>query len=197
MLSTIFLLIFLLILIQLIIWARRWYSNYQKVSHMKGISQIMYFPFRLPLLAPLYNLQDWRGVSTLMKTHGDPETKSLRISMLYYNVLVVSDREMLKELFTSKQSFFEKPFFEYDMLSVFGENILTALRTETWKKHHAACNLAFNDDNLRFVCEKSIETSDLLFETKWKNLERDRDGCFIIEPNIDFSNVTLGMFLKY
>ena len=182
----------LLTLIKLLV---QWYRNYLKLSHVPGFCQFMYLPFRVPLFAPEYNLEDWKGVSKLMQERGDKETKSLRVSLMYYNCLVLSDKNMLKEMFISKAHCFDKTDFEYDMINIFGENILTALTTERWKIHHRACYAAFSDDNLRYVCDMAVNSTDTLFNTRWRKaslVDPIRKSVFI-NPSADFSNLTLNV----
>jgi len=172
------------------------YVNYRKLPNVPGFSQFLYFPFKIPILTPLYNIQDWKGVIHRMKTMGDSATKSIRVSLPFYNILVVSDKRMLKELYTSKQSHFDKPHLEYDMLNFFGENLVSALTTETWKHHHHACASAFSTDNLKLMCQTAVESTDLLFDTKWKELSnKQTDKSFMLEPD-DFADLTLDVLIK-
>lgn len=78
---------------------------------------------------------------------------------------------------------------------LFGENILTALTTERWKIHHRACYAAFSDDNLRYVCDMAVNSTDTLFNTRWRKaslVDPIRKSVFI-NPSADFSNLTLNV----
>jgi len=172
------------------------YKNYRKLSYLPGFSQLLYFPVRIPILAPVYTIQNWKGIIHMMKTMGETATRTIRVSLPFYNIIVVSDKKMLKELYTSKQSHFDKPYLEYDMLNFFGENLVSALTTETWKHHHHACASAFSTDNLKLMCQTAVESTDLLVDTKWKELyEKQTDKSFMLEPD-DFADLTLDVLIK-
>ncbi|KAK0188569.1 cytochrome P450 [Armillaria mellea] len=67
-----------------------------------------------------------------------------------------------------KRVSFPKPIFLYDMLAIFGPNIV-ASEGDTWKKYRKISAPAFSDKNNRLVWEESMNITKDLINTVWKD----------------------------
>ncbi|KAL9655480.1 hypothetical protein ABK040_011873 [Willaertia magna] len=177
------------------------FKNYLKWKHIPGIWQITVAPFRIPLLAPHLFVGDQQYRETVIRKYGDPETNTLRVITCHGGGILFSDPKLLKEIYITKGSFFDKPMIEYEAFNIFGVNILSALDNETWKKHHKVCAPAFSIKNLEHVCETAVKSMDLLMERKWKvQLEKKSikvKGKEGFELDLgDYSDVTLDVLGK-
>lgn len=99
----------------------------------------------------------------------------------------------MKEVFVTKQSCFDKPAIVYDTFNVFGENIVSSLTTESWKRHHRVCFPAFSIDNLNYMCEEAVNTADLLFSKVWNERlkKNSKDGRSFMLDEKDYSMITI------
>ncbi|KAL9653414.1 hypothetical protein ABK040_002050 [Willaertia magna] len=172
------------------------YKNYLKLKHIPGTWQVAFTPFKIPIISNHVYLGDQQTRDSLAQKYGDPETGTLRLTVYYGNSVSFSDPKLLKEIFTSKGSYFDKPWFVYEGFNIFGVNILSALDNETWKKHHKVCAPAFSIKNLEHVCETAVNSMDLLIERKWKvELKNKKEEGFLMDLG-DYSDVTLDVLGK-
>ena len=169
------------------------YKNWSKVKHIPGAYQFIFSFWRIPFLAPYIYFGNVKEFEPLMNNFGDTETKTFRISTMHENTVFISDPAMLKEFYLTKANNFEKPTKVYEMFNHFGENILSALNTESWRKHHRVCAPAFSSTNLEYMCEVAANSSDLLFK-RWNESIQKHD-CHMVTHN-DFSNVTADVIGK-
>ncbi|KAL9645200.1 hypothetical protein ABK040_002401 [Willaertia magna] len=173
-----------------IYWNVTLYFNYRKLKHLKGVSQYFFMPFRVPIIAPYVYFGGSKQLNETMNRFGDEETKTLRVSAVNGNSVQFCDPKLLKEIYVTKAGHFNKPEIAYTMFNVFGENILSALETETWKKHHKICAPAFSSKSLEYMCKVSSDAIDLLMETRWT-----KDKAFNLDLG-DFSDATLDVLGK-
>jgi len=157
------------------------FRNYQRVKCIPGFTTFFYSPF--------YGNE--HDMKQLLEKYGDPETKTMRMSMINGNDVLISDPAMLKEYFLKPNSFCKSNI--HNMFNVFGENILSALNTQAWKRHHKVCAPAFSSTNLEYMCSVAVNSSELLFE-KWDSSIK-KDGTYLLEEE-DFSNVTVDVIGK-
>ena len=76
------------------------YKNISKLSNIKGVWQVMVTPFNIPLISPYMNFNIERPLAKTIEEKG--ENGCLRISTMFGNYLIVTDRNMLKEFFITK-----------------------------------------------------------------------------------------------
>ncbi|KAL9654311.1 hypothetical protein ABK040_010342 [Willaertia magna] len=171
------------------------YKQYLKLKDIQGVFQVAFTPFRIPIIAPHIYLGDQNVKDNLIQKYGDKETGSIRCSVYYTNSISFSDPKLMKEIFTSKGSFFDKPMATYEGFNIFGANILSALDNETWKKHHKVCAPAFSIKNLEHVCEMAVKSTDLLIERKWDLKLDNQEIGFELDLG-DYSDVTLDVLGK-
>ena len=145
------------------------YKNAQQMSNIPGLWQVVASPIKIPLISPYLYMSCERKLLEWVEKFGDSKSKTMRISHMFGNTVVVQDRAMLKELLLTKANCFEKPRNVYDSFTVFGENILSAPNQERWKKHHNICYTAFSSKNLEYVAKIATESVDLLISQKWKS----------------------------
>lgn len=81
----------------------------------------------------------------------------------------VTDVVLIKEI-TSSRSRFPKPVKLYEVLSVFGSNIV-ASEGEIWKKYRKICAPAFSEANNKLVWEETIKIMQELFHDVWRDEE--------------------------
>ncbi|KAG2387190.1 hypothetical protein C9374_001522 [Naegleria lovaniensis] len=173
------------------------YQNYQKVQHIPGVWQLLPFgPFRIPFLSPYIYIGNQYDLCKVIEAHGDKETKTLRISTLFGNVVIVSDREMLKQVH-SKQLHVLNKDPRLKVTEIFGESLVSAPDTARWKKHHRVLSAAFTSGNLEFMCRVAVKTVDQLTRNKWDVcMSKSENGTMMLEPYQDFTNVTLDVLAK-
>jgi cytochrome P450 len=71
---------------------------------------------------------------------------------------------LIKEITIKRRKDFPKPEYAYDLLRLFGENIVTAIDDGLWKKHRSLCYPAFSDDNNALVAERTAVNLHRLFK---------------------------------
>ena len=169
------------------------YKSYLKVKDIPGCWQYFFSPVKIPFFAPYFYMGNTEETIKLVKQFGDKETKIVRISMVDRNTIFIVHPDMLKEYFLTKANTFEKPEFVYQMFNVYGENILSALNTESWKKHFRVCSPAFSSKNLEYMCKVATQSSELLFQRWDKGIKENKP--FIL-PLGNFSDVTLDILGK-
>ncbi|KAG2377810.1 hypothetical protein C9374_008895 [Naegleria lovaniensis] len=169
------------------------YKSYLKVKHIPGCWQYFFSPVKIPFFAPYFYMGNNLDTIRLVKQFGDKESKVVRVSMVDRNTVFIVNPEMLKEYFLTKGNSFEKPEFVYQMFNVYGENILSALNTESWKKHFRVCSPAFSSKNLEYMCKVATQSSELLFQRWNKGIKEN--SPFIL-PLGNFSDVTLDILGK-
>lgn len=185
------------ILIGYFIWlAFGIHSELKKLGHIPGTWQVWFSPIKIPFFAPYLYLGSMGSIPELAKTLGDPETQTLRISLAQRSIIWVSDPEMLKELLITKANHFSKPKLIYETFNPFdkGNNVLTAPHTEEWKKHFKICSPGFSSKNLEFMCQISVESTDLMFK-KWDEQLSQEGSCFVLNVG-DYSDITLDVLGK-
>lgn len=105
------------------------------VAHIPGTFQLTFTPWRIPLISPVWYLGNVGTIVDDVRKYGDAENKIMRITYPDANMVLVSDPDMLKEFYLTKGNTFDKSSYVYDMFNVYGESILSAKDTETWRKH--------------------------------------------------------------
>lgn len=163
-------------------------KNMAKVSHIPGTFQFMFSPIRIPLLAPLFYMGNWEEIYQAIDKYGDKKG-SLRVSYQAGNTFTTCNKDILKEIFITKASAFDKPEFLYDMFNLIDVNILSALTTSDWKKHHKVVSPAFSKDNLEYVCEEAVNCTDLMMKLFWEKRLK-KDGKLTLSDD-DFCSITL------
>ena len=178
------------------------YLNYRKVAHIPGHWQIVSLFWRVPIISPYLHMNNQRSVTELMEKYGDKESGITRMSLMDRNMVIINDKDLLKEVIITKGSIFTKFTEVYEVFKVFGENILTVLdaSSDSWKNHHKICSPAFTTQNLQYLCEYAAKSVEKLFESRWekqkgdntlKNGENYQDAYFTSDIKGDFSDVTL------
>ncbi|EFC42119.1 predicted protein [Naegleria gruberi] len=165
------------------------YGNYRKVKQIPGGLALFFSPFKIPFLAPVFYMGNWNGMIEYANEKGDGEG-NVRVSFVGFNYfLVTRERALMKEILLNKQAFLDKPSIVYDMFNVFGENIVSALTIDSWKRHHRVCNAAFSVENLKYMCGQASKVTDLLTDL-WEERLKNGNGEFMFDCD-DFSMVTL------
>ncbi|KAF9529433.1 614/534 cytochrome P450 [Crepidotus variabilis] len=80
--------------------------------------------------------------------------------------IMLSDAEAINEV-TSARARFPKPIDQYEVLSLYGQNIV-ASEGEQWKRFRKISAPAFSDDNNKLVWEEAARAMSDLFE-EWKS----------------------------
>ena len=81
--------------------------------------------------------------------------------------IYVGNVEDMKIIFLKSQDIFVKPnALFYKGLRMFGQNILTLVDHEDWKKHHMLCSPAFSNTHMKYLADVAVKSTDLLRE-KW------------------------------
>ncbi|GLB37921.1 putative cytochrome P450 [Lyophyllum shimeji] len=83
--------------------------------------------------------------------------------------LFVADAAAIKQVALARTRF-QKPVHHYDVLELYGRNLITAEGDE-WKKYRKICAPAFSERNNRLVWEETIKIMDSLFEDVWGSKE--------------------------
>ncbi|KAJ3514321.1 hypothetical protein NLJ89_g2442 [Agrocybe chaxingu] len=83
--------------------------------------------------------------------------------------VVLADAEAIKEV-TSSRARFPKPVAMYEVLSLFGRNIV-ASEGEEWKKYRKISAPAFSDRNNKLVWDETVRIMIGLFDEVWKNAQ--------------------------
>ncbi|EFC38409.1 predicted protein [Naegleria gruberi] len=183
-------LILLLTVISLVSYfAFRLYKQYSKVSNIPGVFQLLELsPFRIPLLSPYYYFGSVKEIENVVDSYSNDETKTARIVTKDAPIVLISDPKLFKEFFILKANCYEKPDFKF--ITMFGENIVSAVNNERWKRHFKVCSPAFSPQNLIYVCQVACQSAELLFE-RWS---KDESGVML--SNDDFSDITLDVLGK-
>ncbi|KAG2372836.1 hypothetical protein C9374_013116 [Naegleria lovaniensis] len=189
----------LILIATLVFCALSIYHQYKQVKHIPGVWQLAFSPFRIPIVSEYLYFGSHNVIDKVMNEKGDPKTKTIRISMLDRNVVVVSDKQMLKEMLIVKGNNFLKPKIAYESFNIFGQNILSILdaNSEAWKNHHRVASGAFASKNLEYMSSVASNSVDLIRSTKWdKEIEASKTKSIIIDSNGDFSDITLDVLGK-
>ncbi|KAL9642911.1 hypothetical protein ABK040_010605 [Willaertia magna] len=153
--------------------------------------QFLFSPFKLPFIAQHIYYGNFKHLLNLSNKFG----KIFKISFPFCNVICISDKYILKELFKNN-NFYCKPLHYYYPYTLFAENILSAPNMEIWKRHHKVCVPAFSSKNLEFTCKQTVLSMDLLF-SQWDSCQVDdntKNGN-VLNLN-DFALVTLDVLGK-
>ena len=97
-----------LLLIIVTFIALKLFNNVRKVSHIPGTWQIITGPCKIPFLSPYIHLANHHSKRELVQKYGDKETGTVRVSLLDRSLVLVSDKDMLKEMIVTKGSVFLK-----------------------------------------------------------------------------------------
>jgi len=170
------------------------YQNTRK-TQIPGTWQFTFAPRRIPFIAPYLYLNTRADLKKAIEKYGDSETKILRVSLIDRNVVIVYDKDLLKEMYTKQQHNLVKPS-SMDMFDIFGPNILSAPSTEEWKKHHKACFQAFSLENLKLLCGEAVNSTDLLMKRWDQQIQSSKDGSTMINPAKDYTSITLDVIGK-
>ena len=166
------------------------YSQANKLKMIPGVSQYFFSPFYIPFFAPYAYMGNSKHVPEFIEKYGD-KNKTFRLSFIDRSALWISDPKLLKEFFITKATHFDKPKFVYEMMNIFGENILTAMNNDTWKKHFRICSPAFVPKNLEYTCRVATKTCDLMFKNWNRKIEKNGNMQLTVG---DYSDITLGKF---
>ncbi|KAF0975014.1 hypothetical protein FDP41_005767 [Naegleria fowleri] len=147
------------------------YRNYSLVKHIPGSWQVAFAPFHIPLISPICNYSDVRGVLNCAKKIGDSENGIFRMSMVAQNMVWLMGADYIKQATVSLGHNIGKPQ-HYEIFDIFGENIVSAKNTESWKKHHKACSPAFSTRNLEYVVQVSNDTAQMLLERWFRKMQQ-------------------------
>ncbi|KAG8929205.1 hypothetical protein FRC01_004694 [Tulasnella sp. 417] len=74
----------------------------------------------------------------------------------------VADPGAIKVM-TSNRALFEKPIEMYDLLMLYGDNLLTT-EGETWNRHRRLANPSFAETSIRYVWEQTVRILDEIFD---------------------------------
>lgn len=94
----------------------------------------------------------------------------------------VNDAALFHEVCKKKQAYFPKAVELYDVLRIFGENIVTTAG-ETWKRHRRCASAAFSELNNQLVFETTVATIKSMFES-WDQMKDDngqREVCVLAD----------------
>ncbi|KIO32308.1 hypothetical protein M407DRAFT_215219 [Tulasnella calospora MUT 4182] len=69
---------------------------------------------------------------------------------------------------TSNRALFEKPIEMYDLLMLYGDNLLTT-EGETWSRHRRLANPSFAEASIRYVWEQTVRIMDEMFDDWGEN----------------------------
>ncbi|KAI8803908.1 cytochrome P450 [Cladochytrium replicatum] len=93
----------------------------------------------------------------------------------FYTEIKVANADAVREIALSRTSEFPKQVDLYEVLRIYGNNVVTA-EGEEWKRHRRITGPHFNEKNNAYVHESTMRTLESLF-AKWKseNLARGND----------------------
>lgn len=172
------------------------YQNYSKAKHIPGVWQFIdNSPFYIPILAPYHYIGCEYWLSNYIKGRADTETNTFRISTMFGNRIYVSDREMLKELHGKKLSLFPKSSVVYEITEIFGQHLVSAPDSESWKKHHKVISPAFNSNNLEFMAKETSDVVDIITKYIWDPIIEKEGGVMVDTTNL-FTNLTLDVLAR-
>ncbi|KAG2392370.1 hypothetical protein C9374_012622 [Naegleria lovaniensis] len=175
------------------------YNNYRHAKHIPGVWQLIFAPFKIPIISDYVYFGSHETIQKLIREKGDPKTQTVRVSLMSRNAVIISDKNLLKELLIVKGNNFIKPIATYDAFNVFGPNILSILdaNSEAWKNHHRVASGAFASKNLEYMSTVASNSVDLIRSTKWdKEIEASKTRSIMIDSNSDFSDITLDVLGK-
>ncbi|KAG2392563.1 hypothetical protein C9374_011288 [Naegleria lovaniensis] len=151
------------------------YRNYSLVKHIPGSWQVAFAPIHIPLISPICNFSNVRGVLNCAKKIGDSENGIFRMSMASQNIVWLMGSDYIKQATVSWGHNIGKPQ-HYEIFDIFGENIVSAKNTESWKKHHRACSPAFSTRNLEYVVQVANDTAQMLLERWFRRMNLGSDA---------------------
>ncbi|KAL9658446.1 hypothetical protein ABK040_005989 [Willaertia magna] len=166
------------------------------MKDIPGVIQPLESVVQIPILSPYFFIGSFVETFNLANTIGEKETKTFRITFPDRNYLFICDKNLLKEYFVTKGHDFTKPKHDYDLMNVFGKNILTALNDEEWKRHHNVCYHAVDNNSLEYMCKVAVESTDLLFSKKWDIILNENNNKGFELDVSDYTDVTLDILGK-
>ena len=171
------------------------YSNYAKMKDIPGVIQFFEkAPFKIPILAPYFYIASFFETEKhAVKFFKENNCNLMRIVTANNSVICTNDPKLLKEIFITKASSFDKT--DLTIAKVFGENIVTVLHTEEWKKHFKVCSPAFSPTNLRYMCKVTVESVEQLFERWNTKIQEGGNGTCLLTKQ-DLSDITFQVLGK-
>ncbi len=154
----------LLVSLQLLRMLLGLFHHYNLVKHIPGTAQLLRTSIvKIPLIAPYMYLNNQKTMDQLNKKYGS----IWRIALWDRAFVFISKVEDLKQVMVRKSNEFPKPPNFYEPLALYGENILTLLGGEQWKRRRAVCDPAFGVKHLEFLSQVSTDSMQKLFR-RWE-----------------------------
>ena len=148
-------------------------------------------PFSLSsgLMKQKYTREIWRIMSGIFQDFNSP----LFYLVTYRDVSVfVNNPTLFHEICKKKHEIFPKAVELYDIIRVFGDNLVTT-DGEIWKRHRRCAAAAFSDTNNKLVFQTTISTVQIMFEAWSKTSGKFNDGQSIVHCLHDMTQLTLSI----
>ncbi|KAL6065741.1 Cytochrome P450, family 27, subfamily B, polypeptide 1 [Balamuthia mandrillaris] len=144
-------------------WHRVW-----RFRHIPHVRQLFHWGSLWVNLSPRWLFQYDMNVSLhwrrIFKEKNSPVVAFISHDRIQ---VIVNDAEMAKQLFVDSK-LFPKPPALYDVIRVFGENIVSISETgPQWKKQRSLCSPAFSIANLKLVSNVVVSSCHKLFQ-EWE-----------------------------
>ena len=159
----------------LVIWlCSIWFEYQNRVNKMRknGPTINQYTsPFGIFSGLQKYSRSFWKEALPLFQQFNSPYFFFVTQKLTMMNV---NDPFLFQEICVRKQEFFPKAIKLYDVLRIFGDNIVTT-DGEVWKRHRRCASAAFSETNNQLVHETAISTLKSMFAS-WSLKEKDSKG---------------------
>lgn len=119
------------------------------------------------------------SLNPVQQQYGKHTNGLVRVTAYGQSGVVVSDPKHLKEIFLTKANTFVKPPL-YDILEIFGPNIVTLEGGPLWKKHRVLSDPCFSDAHLKYLTGITAQSLRLLLQRMERRHadEIDKTGGF-------------------
>lgn len=144
-------------------------------------------PFGLFSGLQSYDRDIWKKAPSIFKELNSPLFFFVTASGCSANV---NDAALFHEVCKKKEVCFPKAVELYDVLRIFGENIVTTAG-ETWRRHRRCASAAFSELNNHLVFETSVATIRAMFES-WDQAQ-DEHGQRKVWVLADATQLTLAI----
>ena len=103
----------------------------------------------------------------------------------------INNPSLFHEICKKKQDIFPKAVKLYDVLRIFGDNLVTT-DGDIWRRHRRCAAAAFSDTNNKLVFQTAVSTVQMMFNT-WSNNSDKSNGQSVVHCLHDMTLLTLSI----
>jgi Cytochrome P450 len=175
----------------LVIWISSiWFKYQKKISKARALGPTLNQytnPFGVCSGLQKYTRDFWKEAPTIF---GEMKSSLFFFVTGQYTLVHTNDAKLFHEVCKGKQECFPKAVALYDVLRIFGENVVTT-DGDIWKRHRRCASAAFSETNNRLVHDTSLSTVAAMFES-WSKRKDDK-GSTKVHILADATQLTLAI----